>query len=193
MSKNANDPRSLSSDPDSAAEGPKGIAPRPGQIICGDLDMRIDLNGVWYYHGSPIGRKELVRLFSTVLRRDDAGDYWLITPAEIGRIEVEDAPFMAVELITAGDGADRVITFRTNVDTFVSADDDHPIRVDIDPDTGEPSPYVVMDGRLEARLTRSVYYDLVGLGAEEKINAERSFGVWSGGAFFALGNLETAP
>ena len=193
MSKNANDPRSLSSDPDSAAEGPKGIAPRPGQIICGDLDMRIDHNGVWYYHGSPIGRKELVRLFSTVLRRDDAGDYWLITPAEIGRIEVEDAPFMAVELITAGDGADRVITFRTNVDTFVSADDDHPIRVDIDPDTGEPSPYVVMDGRLEARLTRSVYYDLVGLGAEEKIDAERSFGVWSGGAFFALGNLETAP
>ena len=193
MSKNANDPRNLSSDPDPAAEGPKGIAPRPGQIICGDLDMRIDHNGVWYYHGSPIGRKELVRLFSTVLRRDDAGDYWLITPAEIGRIEVEDAPFMAVELITAGDGADRVITFRTNVDTFVSADDDHPIRVDIDPDTGEPSPYVVMDGRLEARLTRSVYYDLVGLGAEEKIDAERSFGVWSGGAFFALGNLETAP
>lgn len=193
MSKNANHPRSLSSDPDPAAGAPKGIAPRPGQTLCGDLDMRIDRNGVWYYHGSPIGRKELVRLFSSVLRRDDAGDYWLITPAEIGRIEVEDAPFMAVELITTGDGADRVITFRTNVDTFVSADGDHPIRVDIDPDTGEPSPYVVMDGRLEARLTRSVYYDLIELGTEEKIDAERSFGVWSGGAFFTLGNLETAP
>lgn len=192
MSKNANDPRSLSPGPDPAAEGPKGITPRPGQTLCGDLDMRIDRNGVWYYHGSPIGRKKLVRLFSTVLRRDDAGDYWLITPAELGRIEVEDAPFMAVELITTGDGADQIITFRTNVDTFVSADEDHPIRVDIDPDTGEPSPYVVMDGRLEARLTRSVYYDLVGLGTEEKIDAERSFGVWSGGAFFALGNPETA-
>lgn len=192
MSKNANDPRSLSPDPDPAAEGPKGITLRPGQTLCGDLDMRIDRNGVWYYHGSPIGRKELVRLFSTVLRRDDAGDYWLITPAELGRIEVEDAPFMAVELTSTGDGADRVITFRTNVDTFVSADGDHPIRVDIDPDTGEPSPYVVMDGRLEARLTRSVYYDLVGLGTEEKIDGGRSFGVWSGGAFFALGNLETA-
>ena len=79
------------------------------------------------------------------------------------------------------------------MDTFVSADNDHPIRVDIDPDTGEPSPYVVMDGRLEARLTRSVYYDLVGLGTEEKIDAERYFGVRSGGAFFALSNLETAP
>ncbi len=155
--------------------------------------MRIDRNGVWYYHGSPIDRKELVRLFSTVLRRDDAGDYWLITPAELSRIEVEYAPFTAVELITMGDGADQIITFRTNVDTFVSADDNHPIRIDIDPDTGEPSPYVVMDGRLEARLTRSVYYDLVGLGTEEKIDAEPSFGVWSGGAFFALGNLETAP
>ena len=192
MSNNANDPRSLSSDPDPATEGPKGITPHPGQTLCGDLDMRIDRNGVWYYHGSPIGRKELVRLFSTVLRRDDAGDYWLITPAELGRIEVEDAPFMAVELVTTGDGANQIITFRTNVDTFVSADDDHPIRVDIDPDTGEPSPYVVMDGSLEARLTRYVYYDLVWLGTEETIDAELSFGDWSGGAFFALSNLETA-
>ena len=84
-----------------AAEGgasPKGIAPRPGQIVCGDIDMCIDRNGIWYYHGSPIGRKELVKLFATILQRDEAGAYWLITPAEMARITVEDAPFLAVEL-----------------------------------------------------------------------------------------------
>ena len=100
MGKNAHEPNSLSSLPgnpaaapaDGQARGPKGFRLKPGQVLCGDLDMRIDRNGVWYHHGSPIGRKELVRLFSTVLRRDEAGDYWLITPAEVGRIEVEDAP-----------------------------------------------------------------------------------------------------
>ena len=189
MSKNANDPRSLSSDPDPAAEGPKGIAPRPGQTLCGDLDMRIDRNGVWYYHGSPIGRKKLVRLFSTVLRRDEAGDYWLITPAEMARIEVEDAPFLAVELSVSGDGAAQVMALRTNVDAVVTIDEDHPIRVDSDPDTGAPTPYVVLDGGVEAKIARAVYYELVALGVEQNHGAGL-LGVWSSGVFFPLGRLD---
>ncbi|HEY4636009.1 MAG TPA: DUF1285 domain-containing protein [Rhodospirillales bacterium] len=159
-------------------------------MICGNLDMRIDRNGVWYYRGSPIGRKELVRLFSTVLRRDDAGDYWLITPAEIGRIEVEDAPFLAVELAREGDGHDQNLSLRTNVGKIVAVDADHPIRVDVVASTGEPAPYVVMDGGVEARLTRAVYYELVDIGHQQTLGGETLFGVWSNGAFFALGRLE---
>lgn len=222
MNKNANKPISLSSlpgfqasrkpngeskgkakgKPKGKAKGdpspPKGLTLRPGQVVCGDLDMHIDLNGVWHYHGSPIGRKELVRLFSTVLRRDEAGDYWLITPAEAGRIEVEDAPFLAVELSLQGSGADQVISFRTNVDNHVTVDADHPIRVDFDPETGDPTPYVVLDGGLEARISRSVYYELVALGQEEKGQEKKgrggkSFGVWSAGNFFSLGKLEDEP
>jgi len=206
MNKNANKPISLSSlpgfrasrEPKGDPSPPKGLTLRPGQVVCGDLDMRIDRNGVWHYHGSPIGRKELVRLFSTVLRRDEAGDYWLITPAEVARIEVEDAPFQAVELSLRGSGADQVISFRTNVDHIVTVDADHPIRVDFDPETGDPTPYVVLDGGLEARISRSVYYELVSLGQEKKGqevkgDGEKSFGVWSTGHFFALGKLEGKP
>ncbi len=180
--------------------GPRGFTPRPGQVICGDLDIRIDRGGVWHYRGSPIGRKELVRLFATVLYRDEDGDYWLVTPAEVGRIEVEDAPLIAVELTLAGSGPDQIITLRTNVDTFQSVDEAHPIRVDIDPKTKEPSPYLVMDGGIEAKLTRAVYYELVSLGVEKKTrmakpggknhDPEVCFGIWSAGAFFALGPLE---
>jgi len=210
MSKNANGHISLSSLPGKTApeaapgasreasrealKGPKGLTLKPGQVVCGELDMRIDRNGVWYYHGSPIGRKKLVRLFSTVLRRDEAGDYWLITPAEAGRIAVDDAPFMAVELTRSGDGPDQVISLRNNVDDNVTVDADHPIRVDFDPETAEPSPYVVLEGGIEARIARSVYYELVALGTEEKSTKEKTggentFGVWSSGVFFALGKL----
>ncbi len=202
MGKNAHEPNSLSPLPgtpprtpaeapaDGPARGPKGFRLKPGQALCGDLDMRIDRNGVWYHHSSPIGRKELVHLFSTVLHRDDAGDYWLITPAEVGRIKVEDAPFMVVELTTSGAGADQILRLRTNVDKIVTIDADHPIRCDIDPETGEPSPTLVMDGGVEARIARAVYYELVALGAEEKHDGETSFGVRSSGVFFPLGKLD---
>lgn len=190
MNKDANEPSTSLPSDGARPAGPKGLEPRPGQVVCGDLDMRIDRDGTWYYHGSPIGRKELVRLFSTVLRRDEAGDYWLVTPAEIGRVEVEDAPFLAVELTVAGEGAERVISLRTNVDRIVAVDDDHPIRVDFDPSTGEPRPYVVMDGGVEARIARPVYYELVALGAEVEAGGETVFGVESAGTFFALGKLD---
>ena len=193
MRKEADDPTRLSSSAETARAGPKGIAPRPGQVVCGNLNMRIDRNGVWHYQGSPIGRQELVKLFASVLRRDEAGDYWLITPAEIGRIEVEDAPFIAVELLRAGEGADQVLSLRTNVGKIVTVDAARPIRVATDPETGEPSPYVVMEGGVEARIARAVFYELVGLGHEENQGGERMVGVWSSGAFFVLGRLDDTP
>ncbi|MEX2311631.1 MAG: DUF1285 domain-containing protein, partial [Rhodospirillales bacterium] len=117
---------------------PKGMTPRPGQIVCGEIDMRIDADGVWFYHGSPITRKKLVRLFSTVVRRDEAGAYWLITPAEMARITVDDAPFLVVEMLETNDNGVSCLKFRTNVDTWVTADAAHPIRVVTDPDSAFP-------------------------------------------------------
>lgn len=141
---------------------PKGMTPRPGQIVCGDIDMRIDANGTWFYHGTPITRQKMVNLFSTVVRRDEAGDYWLITPAEMARIKVDDAPFLAVEMTETNDKGVKSLNFRTNVDKWVTADSAHPIRIDMLPGSDEPRPYIQLaeDGT-EARITRAVFYDLV--------------------------------
>jgi hypothetical protein len=108
--------------------------------LCGDFNMRIDRNGTWYYRGTPIGRHALVKLFSTVLRRDEEGVHWLTTPVENGRIEVEDSAFIAVELLAEGEGQSQIIRFRTNVDDTVTLDDEHPLRVAQDAETGEPRP-----------------------------------------------------
>ncbi len=174
-----------------AAPGHEAPKARPRQTICGDLDMRIDRNGTWFYHGSPIGRKELVRLFSTVLKREDDGSYWLETPVEKGRIVVEDAPFLVVEMEAEGAGRNRRIRFRTNVDDWLTLDADHPLRVEHDGETGEPSPYVVVRPGLEARINRPVFYDLVEMGVEEDAGHEKGvhYGVWSTGIFFPLGTL----
>jgi hypothetical protein len=99
-------------------------------IDCGDLNMRIARDGTWFYHGSPIGRKPLVKLFATVLRREENGEYWLVTPAERGRVEVEDAPFIAVELAVEGSGREQVVRFRTNLDDWTEAGPERPIRIE---------------------------------------------------------------
>ena len=164
--------------------------PLDGRDFCGDLEMYIDRNGVWYYQGSPISRKEMVCLFATTLMRDAAGGYWLVTPAEMGRIEVEDVPFLAVELFTSGAGREQVLSIRTNVDEVVTIDDDHPLEVHTDPETGEPRPYVQVREGIQARLLRSVYYEVVALGLEEKIDGEPFYGVWSDGSFFVMGRLD---
>jgi len=156
---------------------------------CGDFGMRIARDGTWFYHGSPIGRKRLVKLFATVLSRDDEGVYWLATPVERGRIEVEDAPFVAVRLSVTGRGRDQVLTMETNLDDIVAVDAQHPIRVEHDPETGEPSPYVLVRDRLEARINRAVYYELVDLGVEHAVGNDHLYGVWSSGIFFPLGRL----
>lgn len=152
-------------------------------------DIRIARDGTWYYQGGPIGRIGLVRLFSTVLRRDDAGDYWLITPAERGRITVDDAPFVAVGLEIEGVGPDQVLRFRTNLDDEVEAGPDRPIRVETDPVTQEPSPYILVRDRLEARINRAVFYELVERGEHRAAGQETEVGIWSKGTFFPLGRV----
>lgn len=155
----------------------------------GDIDMRIARDGTWYYHGSPIARKPLVRLFSTVLRREGDGDYYLVTPVEKCRVEVEDAPFIAVELTVAGQGPEQSLEFRTNLDDRVVADAAHPIRVSHDPASDEPRPYVLVRAGLEALISRPVYYELVALGVEREVGGDYLYGVWSEANFFALGRL----
>ncbi|MGF7176798.1 DUF1285 domain-containing protein [Azospirillum doebereinerae] len=153
-------------------------------------DIRIARDGTWFHNGDPIRRIELAKLFSTVLKRDDSGDYWLITPVERGRIVVEDSPFVAVEMTVSGSGADQILSFRTNLDHWVQAGPEHPIRVADHPETGEPSPYIEIKSRLEARILRPVFYDMVERGETRRTEAgETEVGVWSNKVFFALGRL----
>lgn len=161
-----------------------------GPTNCGDLGLRIDRNGRWFYHGSPINRKEMVCLFSSVMERRADGSYWLVTPDEMGTIQVDDVPFLAVEMFTCGCGREKVVSFRTNMDELVTVDAEHGLRIATCPETGEPLPYVHVRDGLEARLTRSVYYELVALGFEEKVDGEELYGLWSSGTFFPLGRLD---
>ena len=125
-----------------------------------------------------------------MLTRDASGDYWLVTPAEMGRIDVEDAPFIAVELFAAGSSHNQILSVRTNVDEIVTIDKDHPVSVVTDPKSNEPSPYVKVREGIDARLSRSVYYELVDLGVEASCESAHMFGVWSSGCFFSLGSTE---
>lgn len=161
-------------------------------IDCGDLLIRIARNGTWFYRGTPILRPALVKLFSTVLRREADGTYWMVTPAERGRVTVEDAPFLAVELDVVGEGEAQELRFRTNVDDLVTADEAHPIRIVEDAETGEPNPYILIRNGLEARLTRPVFYALVNQGREERVGDSTQYGVWSKGKFFLLGIIASA-
>ncbi len=171
-----------------------GARPRRPPVECGDLPFRICRDGTWLYQGTPIKRKELVCLFASVLRREPNGDFFLETPAERGRIMVEDAPFVAVELDWSGVGADQVLTFRTNVDQLVAAGPEHPIRIAYDLVTCEPTPYLTIRAGsgnfpVEARISRAVYYELVALAEKGTDRGREVLGVWSGGCFFVLGDL----
>jgi hypothetical protein len=157
-----------------------------------EFGLRIGQDGTWYYHDSPIRRAPMVKLFASVLWREADGSYWLVTPAERGRIAVEDVPFIAVAMEVEGGGRTQILSFRTNVDDRVEADESHPLRIVTDPRTGEPSPYLLVRPGLEARLARPVFYQLVDLGAEETIDGVPSFGVWSSGKFFPLSDPITA-
>ncbi|NCO20949.1 MAG: DUF1285 domain-containing protein [Rhodobacterales bacterium] len=153
--------------------------------FCGDLDIRIARDGTWFYLGTPIGRKPLVRLFSTILKRE--GDqYFLVTPVEKVGITVDDAPFVAVDFDVAGTGPDQNITFHTNVADSMTAGADHPIRVQRNPDNGEPSPYVMVRGGMEALIDRKSFYRLVDLGEPARHNGADWFGLWSGRRFFPI-------
>lgn len=149
--------------------------------FCGDLDMRIARDGTWFYQGTPIGRFELARLFSTILKRE--GDkYFLVTPVEKVGITVDDAPFVAVDFETTGAGDAMSIKFETNMGDTATAGADNPIRVERDPKTGEPAPYIHIRAGLEALIDRKSFYRLVEIGAHH----EGWFGLWSDGAFFKI-------
>lgn len=173
---------SLASSARAASKG-RGLPPveKWNPPFCGDLDMRIARDGTWFYLGTPIGRIELVKLFSTIMRRD-GDDYFLVTPVEKVGITVDDAPFVAVDFERVGDD----LRFETNVGDFAVAGADHPIRVVRNPETGEPSPYVLVRRNLEALIDRKSFYRLVDIGETASHDGDDWFGVRSGGLFFPI-------
>ena len=153
-----------------------------------DIDMVIRADGSWWHEGGRIHREKLVKLFSTILRKDDDGQVYLVTPYEKVIVHVEDAPFVATRVDVAGDpGRDQTLAFTTNIGDVTLAGADAPIRVETEKDTLEPAPYVLVRGRLEAKLSRPVFYELVGLSEPNPGNGGKTLGVWSQGQFFDLG------
>jgi hypothetical protein len=157
--------------------------------FCGDLDMRIAGDGTWFYMGTPIGRPALVRLFSTILKRED-GKHFLVTPVEKVGIRVDDAPFLAVEMQNEqSERGGRLLRFRTNVDDWVACDGSHRLRFEMAADGGL-TPYLHVRSDLWAKVTRALYYDLVDMGEERVVDGQQMFGIESGGEFFAMADAK---
>ena len=173
-----------------AAPAGKGLPPVHlwNPPFCGDLDMRIASDGTWFYMGTPIGRLALVRLFSTILKRED-GKHFLVTPVEKVGIRVDDAPFLAVEMLKESDDRGRVLRFRTNVDDWVTCDSSHRLRFKAAADGGL-TPYLHVRADLWAKVTRALYYDLVDIGEERVVDGRPMFGIASSGEFFAMADAE---
>ncbi len=157
-----------------------------------DMDLRIDRNGIWYYLGTPFQRLDLVKLLSRIMVRED-NEYFLKSPTEKLRISVEDVPFIATDFESEQVGRQAKIIFETNTGFKVIVDNDHPIVVRTSHEHAQSIPYLIVKDGLEARLSRPVYYRLIELGVEENIDNEQCFGIWSGGVFFSLGNVESSP
>jgi hypothetical protein len=156
--------------------------------FCGDLDIRIASDGTWFYLGTPIGRPALVRLFSTILKRED-GKHFLVTPVEKVGIRVDDAPFLAVEMVKQDHGGRRVLRFRSNVDDWIDCDAAHALRFERAADGGLV-PYLHVRAELWAKVTRALYYDLVDIGEERVVDGRAMFGVASSGAFFVMADAD---
>lgn len=162
---------------------------------CGDIGLRIARDGTWFYRGSAIQRQGLVRLFASILRKDPDGKTYLITPAEKVDVDVEDAPFLGVELMVSGMSDIQVINVRTNVDDTVTIDAAHPLRFNVQDPSGGLKPYVLIRGRLEALCTRAVYAELVALAVRDPNApdaADAQLGVWSAGHWWALAARDAA-
>jgi len=168
-----------------AREAGSGLPPveRWHPEYCGEMDLVIKRDGSWWHDGVRITRERLIRLFATILRKDDDGVHYLVTPVEKIGIKVEVAPFLAVRVDAVGEGRNQSLVFRTNMDELTEAGPQHPISVTVDEATGEPTPLIHVRGNLQALMTRPVFYELAAL-AEE---CEGVTGVWSGGEFYALG------
>jgi hypothetical protein len=166
-----------------AASGRRGPAPVHlwNPPYCGDIGLEIRVDGSWWYQGSRIGRPAMVALFASVLRKDEDGATYLVTPAEKILVRVADAPFLGVEVIARGEGRDMQLDVRTNLDEWVAIGPEHPLRFEVEPGSGGLKPYVLVRGRLEARLTRAATFELLALAS-----ANDPPGVWSGGVFFEV-------
>lgn len=167
----------------------KGRGPAPVHLwnppYCGDLDIRIARDGLWYYLGTPIGRAPLVKLFSNILKREE-DRYYLVTPVEKVGIRVDDAPLFVVDFEVEGTGRGQVLRLVTRTEDEVTVDAGHALRILREPATGEPSPYVHVRSGLEARIDRKTFYRLIDLGAHEMRDGARWFGLWSSGLFFPI-------
>jgi len=166
----------------------KGLPPveKWNPDFCGDLDMVIKSDGTWFYMGTPIGRQALVKLFSTVLRKDEDGKTYLVTPVERVGITVEDAHFIAVEMNARDEDGEQIITFRTNMDDLFEAGPDNPMRFVIVEENDGVKPYVLVRGRLEAVLARSVMYELIAHGEEIEVDGVLMFAIRSNGITFPV-------
>jgi len=189
MTENAGTPQGSLDTIAGAARASAGKGPPPVHLwnppFCGDLDMRIAADGTWFYLKTPIGRPALVRLFASVLKRE--GDkYFLVTPVEKCGIQVEDAPFLAVELKVEDKDGHRVLNFRTNVDDWVACGPGQALRFEPEPETGGLKPYLHVRRDLWAKVTRPLFYDLVELGEERDVGGTRMFGIASQNEFFAM-------
>jgi uncharacterized protein len=152
---------------------------------CGEIDIRIARDGTWFHEGTPIGRLGLVKLFSSILKRE--GDrFFLVTPVEKVGITVEDAPMLALDFDVTNKGKDQVLAFKTKTEDIAVAGPDHPIRVDRDPKTGEPSPYILIRANLEALIDRKSFYRMVDLCVHENVAGKDWFGLRSSGVFFPI-------
>ncbi|MEH6564520.1 MAG: DUF1285 domain-containing protein [Halopseudomonas sp.] len=154
--------------------------------LSGEMDMRITRDGTWYHEGDPIERKALSQLFASILRLDDDGRYYLVTPVERWGIQVDDVPFVATRLQVSGEGQGQRLIFTTNLEDEVTVDAEHPIRVEVDGQTGEPSPYVLVRGNLEALISRNLFYELAERAVEKGEGDRARLGVWSAGEFFPI-------
>lgn len=154
--------------------------------LSGEMDMHITRDGTWYHEGGPIRRKALVQLFAGILRLDEDGRYYLVTPVERWAIQVDDVPFVATTLQVQGSGTDQVLVFTTNLEERVEVNLEHPIRVVVDAKTEEPSPYVRVRSNLDALISRTLFYQLVDLAVEHQHGGQVVLGVWSQGHFFPI-------
>lgn len=176
----------------SLPESTLGAAQEPAPVhlwnpeFSGDMDMHIARDGTWYHEGGPITRLALAQLFSGILRLEQDGCYYLVTPVEKWRIRVDDAPFVATRLEVTGQGEQQQLRFFTSLEQQVLADSDHPLAVSVDEHSGEPSPYILLRSNLRALIHRNVFYQLVELAEERHLDGQTRLGVWSAGEFFPI-------
>lgn len=193
MAKIMSEQKTVTPTPDALAQAASAVSKGKGlppvhlwnPPFCGDIDMRIARDGTWFYEGTPIGRPALVKLFANILKLEE-GKFYLVTPVEKVGIVVDDAPFVAVDFRAEGDGRAQRLVFVTNLGDEAEAGGAHPIRVTRDPESGEPSPYVMIRAGLEALIDRKSFYRLVELCLHDIYQDESWFGLWSGGIFFPV-------